>query len=64
MAPFTIMDIKLLCGVTAFKQGEAYNESGRVTASLPVRIKGIMKRWFAARSVIKSPLTLMRWGRL
>ncbi|WP_128103700.1 DEAD/DEAH box helicase [Paenibacillus sp. DCT19] len=31
MAPFTIMDIKLLCGVTAFKQGEAYNESGRVT---------------------------------
>lgn len=31
MAPFTIMDIKLLCGVTAFKRGEAYNQSGRVT---------------------------------
>jgi SNF2 family DNA or RNA helicase len=26
-----MMDIKLLCGVTAFKQGEAYNQSGRVT---------------------------------
>ncbi|WP_179283160.1 DEAD/DEAH box helicase [Paenibacillus taichungensis] len=25
------MDIKLLCGVTAFKRGEAYNQSGRVT---------------------------------
>lgn len=31
MAPFTMMDIKLLCGVTAFKRGEAYNQSGRVT---------------------------------
>ncbi|WP_342571148.1 DEAD/DEAH box helicase [Paenibacillus sp. FSL R5-0749] len=31
MAPFTIMDIKLLCGVTAFKRGEDYNQSGRVT---------------------------------
>ncbi|KGP80897.1 hypothetical protein P364_0117835 [Paenibacillus sp. MAEPY2] len=26
-----MMDIKLLCGVTAFKRGEAYNQSGRVT---------------------------------
>ncbi|WP_440131297.1 DEAD/DEAH box helicase [Paenibacillus xylanexedens] len=25
------MDIKLLCGVTAFKRGEDYNQSGRVT---------------------------------
>nr|WP_145324295.1 DEAD/DEAH box helicase [Paenibacillus xylanexedens] len=31
MTPFTIMDIKLLCGVTAFKRGEDYNQSGRVT---------------------------------
>ena len=31
MAPFTMMDIKLLCGVTAFKRGEAYNQSGRVS---------------------------------
>lgn len=31
MAPFTMMDIKLLCGVTAFERGEAYNQSGRVT---------------------------------
>ncbi|WP_315793765.1 DEAD/DEAH box helicase [Paenibacillus sp. BIC5C1] len=31
MAPFTMMDIKLLCGVTAFKRGESYNQSGRVT---------------------------------
>ncbi|MGE6667856.1 SNF2 helicase associated domain-containing protein [Paenibacillus xylanexedens] len=31
MAPFTMMDIKLLCGVTAFKRGEDYNLSGRVT---------------------------------
>jgi len=31
VAPFTIMDIKLLCGVTAFKRGEDYNQSGRVT---------------------------------
>jgi len=31
VAPFTMMDIKLLCGVTAFKRGEAYNQSGRVS---------------------------------
>lgn len=31
MAPFTMMDIKLLCGVTAFIRGEAYNQSGRVS---------------------------------
>lgn len=31
MAPFTMMDIKLLCGVTAFKRGEDYKLSGRVT---------------------------------
>lgn len=30
MAPFTIMDIKLLCGVTAFKRGEEYQQSGRI----------------------------------
>ncbi|WP_366293069.1 SNF2 helicase associated domain-containing protein [Paenibacillus sp. AN1007] len=29
-APFTIMDIKLLCGVTAFKHGEEYQQSGRI----------------------------------
>lgn len=31
MASFTMMDIKLLCGVTAFKRGEDYKLSGRVT---------------------------------
>lgn len=30
MAPFTMMDIKLLCGVTAFKHGEEYQQSGRI----------------------------------
>ncbi|WP_145414142.1 DEAD/DEAH box helicase [Paenibacillus xylanexedens] len=30
MAPFTMMDIKLLCGVTAFKRGEEYQQSGRI----------------------------------
>lgn len=30
MAPFTIMDVKLLCGVTAFKRGEEYKQSGRI----------------------------------
>nr|WP_145404367.1 DEAD/DEAH box helicase [Paenibacillus xylanexedens] len=30
MVPFTIMDIKLLCGVTAFKRGEEYQQSGRI----------------------------------
>lgn len=31
MAPFSMMDIKLLCGVTAFKRGDDYHKSGRVT---------------------------------
>ncbi|CAI6086411.1 RNA polymerase-associated protein RapA [Paenibacillus sp. JJ-100] len=30
MAPFTMMDIKLLCGVTAFKRGQEYQQSGRI----------------------------------